>query len=66
MKLKDELEKFKNSMIGRAIKIGHPISPANPSEINEIVGIKFDGDKCYIIGIDTCWFEANMAELIDE
>lgn len=49
-------------LVGKIVKVSHPITCLNPDEYFEVVELQYDqyADKVWIRGDNTCWFNIDM------
>lgn len=64
--MKPTIDNLMNLLIGKRAKANHPITCLNPEEYFIIYEVKLENDdgRIFCRGENTCWFSANMLEVI--
>lgn len=47
-------------MPGAKVKSSHPRTVINPDEFFHVISVRVEGDRVYVRGENTCWFNADM------
>ena len=65
-KINPTIENLVQELVGRTAEANHPITVLNPNKTFIVTEAKYEHDRVFVRGEDTCWFGLNTVQILKE